>query len=179
MSPDDRLESWKEIAVFLRRGISTVQRWERTEGLPVRRLPHAKAGSIYAYRHEVDAWWRRRSAGPAGSEATPPEGDVVCRLIWGDREFALREGQNVLGRSSDAAVYLKQARVSRRHACITVVGDGATLEDLGSKNGTHVRGRQLESACTLEDRDEIRIGSVRMVFRSYSGGGSTETGSSA
>ncbi len=53
----DRLDSWKEIAAYLKRGARTVQRWEREEGLPVHRLVHDKLGSIYAYRSELDAWW--------------------------------------------------------------------------------------------------------------------------
>jgi hypothetical protein len=53
----DRLDSWKEIAAYLKRGARTVQRWEREEGLPVHRLVHNKLGSVYAYRSELDAWW--------------------------------------------------------------------------------------------------------------------------
>lgn len=49
----DRLDSWKEIAAFLKRGVRTVQRWERLEGLPVHRHRHDKLGSIFAYRSEV------------------------------------------------------------------------------------------------------------------------------
>src|SRR5262245_44667757 len=59
-SIDDRLDSWKEIAAFLGRGIRTVQRWEREEGLPVHRLLHDKRGSIYAPRAELTAWWESR-----------------------------------------------------------------------------------------------------------------------
>jgi hypothetical protein len=59
--PDDRLDSWKEIAAYLGRGIRTVQRWEREEGLPVHRLVYAKRGSIYARREELSAWWESRS----------------------------------------------------------------------------------------------------------------------
>ena len=60
-SPEGRLDSWKEIAAYLGRGIRTVQRWEREEGLPVHRLAHDKRGSIYARREELAAWWQRRS----------------------------------------------------------------------------------------------------------------------
>jgi hypothetical protein len=42
----DRLDSWKEIAVYLKRGARTVQRWENDEGLPVHRLRHDKLGSV-------------------------------------------------------------------------------------------------------------------------------------
>jgi len=55
-----RLDSWKEIAVYLRRDVRTVQRWERREGLPVYRLFHQKAGSVYAYTKQIEAWLERR-----------------------------------------------------------------------------------------------------------------------
>jgi TolB-like protein/Flp pilus assembly protein TadD len=53
----DRLDSWKEIASYLRKEIRTVQRWEKTLGLPVRRLAHGKLAAVFAYKHELDAWW--------------------------------------------------------------------------------------------------------------------------
>jgi len=56
----DRLDSWKEIAVYLRREVRTVQRWERFEGLPVRRLYHRKGSSVYAFSEELDAWLEGR-----------------------------------------------------------------------------------------------------------------------
>jgi serine/threonine-protein kinase len=57
-----RLESWKEIAAYLRRDVTTVQRWEKREQLPVRRHRHGKLGSIYAFTSEIDAWREQRSA---------------------------------------------------------------------------------------------------------------------
>jgi len=51
-----RLESWKEIAAYLGRDVTTVRRWEKREGLPVYRLHHSKLGSVYAYTTELDAW---------------------------------------------------------------------------------------------------------------------------
>jgi len=57
---DDRLESWKEIASYLRRDVSTVQRWEKREAMPVHRHVHDKLGSVYAFRGELDAWMRQR-----------------------------------------------------------------------------------------------------------------------
>jgi Tol biopolymer transport system component len=56
----DRLDSWKKIAAYLKREISTVQRWERREGMPVHRHVHDKQGSVFAYRSELDAWWESR-----------------------------------------------------------------------------------------------------------------------
>jgi len=58
---EDRLDSWKEIAAYLNRDVTTVQRWEKREGMPVHRHLHDKMGSIYAFRAELDAWARGRN----------------------------------------------------------------------------------------------------------------------
>jgi TolB-like protein/Tfp pilus assembly protein PilF len=71
--PTGRLDSWKEIAAYLRRAVSTVQRWEREEGLPVHRLPHSKLGSVYALRTEIDRWWEQRGQKLTVSETGVPE----------------------------------------------------------------------------------------------------------
>ena len=86
---DDRLDSWKEIAAFLKRGVRTVQRWERTEALPVRRHQHAKLGSVYALKSEVAEWWDSRGTlleaapAPARGAAVRPRaaGDPRRRLL--------------------------------------------------------------------------------------------------
>lgn len=57
----ERLDSWKEIASYLRRDVKTVQRWEKREGMPVHRHLHEKLGSVYAFRSDLDAWARSRS----------------------------------------------------------------------------------------------------------------------
>jgi Tol biopolymer transport system component len=59
--PEDRLDSWKEIAAYLKRDMTTVQRWERREGMPVHRHLHDRMGSVYAFRAELDAWMRSRN----------------------------------------------------------------------------------------------------------------------
>jgi Tol biopolymer transport system component len=59
--PEDRLDSWKEIAAYLNRDVTTVQRWEKREGMPVHRHLHDRMGSVYASRAELDAWARSRS----------------------------------------------------------------------------------------------------------------------
>src|SRR5688572_19712571 len=60
MTDADRLDSWKEIAGYLRRDVKTVQRWEKREGMPVHRHLHDKLGSVYAFRSELDVWSRDR-----------------------------------------------------------------------------------------------------------------------
>src|SRR6267142_218096 len=56
-SISERLDSWKEIAAYLKRDVRTLHRWEHTEGLPVHRHPHQKRGSVYAFKAELDHWW--------------------------------------------------------------------------------------------------------------------------
>jgi Tol biopolymer transport system component len=60
--PEDRLDSWKKIASYLKRDVSTVQRWERREAMPVHRHLHDKLGSVFAYRSELNVWWTSRRA---------------------------------------------------------------------------------------------------------------------
>ena len=62
----ERLDSWKEIAAYLKRSVRTVHRWEKEEGLPVHRQLHKDLGSVFAYKRELDAWSSARSvhAGP-------------------------------------------------------------------------------------------------------------------
>lgn len=111
------------------------------------------------------------------SRSAKPSGAPVCRLIWDGREIRLSAGENLIGREEDVAVWIDDSSVSRRHARIVVDADGATLEDLGSKNGTHVGGKKIRGAVRLADRDEIRVGPARMVFRLYRPAGSTATAS--
>ncbi|MEK7403891.1 MAG: hypothetical protein AAB225_02165 [Acidobacteriota bacterium] len=74
-----RLDSWKEIAAYLKRDVSTVQRWEKREGLPVHRHIHEKLGTVYAYKPELDAWWNNRRP-----QLEPQPGPVAARrrLVW-------------------------------------------------------------------------------------------------
>lgn len=58
--PEQRLDSWKEIAAYLNRDVTTVQRWEKREGMPVHRHLHNRMGSVYAFPAELDAWARSR-----------------------------------------------------------------------------------------------------------------------
>jgi len=71
--PEDRLDSWKKIASYLKREVSTVQRWERREGMPVHRHVHDKLGSVFAYRSELDAWWESRRVRLEPAAAAEPE----------------------------------------------------------------------------------------------------------
>lgn len=75
-SSGDRLDSWKEIAAYLKRDERTVRRWEKSEGLPVHRHVHNRQASVFAYRAELDTWWNdgrtRLQAEPASELAAAP-----------------------------------------------------------------------------------------------------------
>src|ERR1700746_207361 len=77
-----RLESWKEIAAYLGRDVTTARRWEKQERLPVYRLQHSKLGSIYAYTSELDAW-RDKQALAGATDAPAAGGDPPQPMrIW-------------------------------------------------------------------------------------------------
>ena len=116
-----------------------------------------------------------------GTASELPDLPVAERAVettfWviSDRPVALHQGENVLGRDTDATVWFDGPGVSRRHARILVAGTEAYLEDLGSKNGTYLRGERVAQPATLRDGDEIRVGSVAVTFRIRKVAGSTET----
>ena len=110
-------------------------------------------------------------SGPAeelqGSASAAIGRKVSYRLIWGNREVALGLGENLFGRDEDAVVWIDDALVSRRHARIVIDETGAVLEDLGSKNGTYLRGKKIEAPRKLADEDQLRIGPASMTFRVF------------
>jgi len=76
-SPEVRLESWKEIAAYLNRDVTTVQRWEKREGMPVHRHLHDKRGSVYALAAELDAWACSRRLEPTRESTTGEDGSAA------------------------------------------------------------------------------------------------------
>jgi DNA-binding winged helix-turn-helix (wHTH) protein len=98
---------------------------------------------------------------------TRPEttGSKSYRLVLKDREVRLHPGANLLGRMEDGVVWLASPSVSRRHARISVDGDRVVLEDLGSKNGTFVRGARITSPTVLSDGEGFRVGQVEIELR--------------
>jgi DNA-binding winged helix-turn-helix (wHTH) protein len=100
------------------------------------------------------------------------------RVVWLEGRAALDEGEHVLGRDLDLDVFLDSPSVSRRHALIRIRGSLATVEDLGSKNGTFVRDCRIDGPTRLEDGDVIRVGSVNVTIHAIPAPGSTETISS-
>jgi DNA-binding winged helix-turn-helix (wHTH) protein len=118
-------------------------------------------------------------SGPAIETARRPEtqtpGSVSRWLIWRSRKFALSDGHNLVGRSPEAAVWLDVPGVSREHARVTIHGDSATIEDLGSTNGTFLAGERVTMPVALRDGDQILFGPVVATFRVWTPGKGTKT----
>jgi len=74
--PEGRLDSWKEIAAYLKRDVTTVQRWEKREGMPVHRHLHDRSGSIYAYSSDLDAWLLSRKLRLEKEKERTPDAQV-------------------------------------------------------------------------------------------------------
>jgi hypothetical protein len=98
--PENRLDSWKEIAAYLKRGVRTVQRWERSSGLPVHRLELDRQGSVFAYKQELGAWWEDRQQTVAKADAAGVTGSsqtlVRHWVLWTGVSLTLALGSGIL-----------------------------------------------------------------------------------
>jgi DNA-binding winged helix-turn-helix (wHTH) protein len=105
----------------------------------------------------------------------PESPSVVYRLVWGRREIAIEPGDNLIGRDRQAVVWIDDESVSRRHARISIGKEGASIEDLGSKNGTYVGEQRIRGLVPLTDRGVVRIGPATMTLRVLKRTGSTRS----
>ena len=121
----------------------------------------------YAFRETVP----RRETGGIASRG----GEVSFRLKWMNGRVTLEEGEHVIGRDPDVEIFLNSAGVSRRHARIGISTGQATIEDLGSKNGTFVGDERVEGTRSLGDGDVIGVGSVKLTLRIFQTPNSTKT----
>ncbi len=130
----------------------------RGDGLPMIRTAH---GVGYAFDDT-----------PLPAPATAA---IVHWLVSPQRRYALHDGVNIIGREPQSEVCLDIPAVSRRHARVVIAGDCATIEDLGSKNGTVVEGSAASHLIDLNDGDSIRAGGVELTYRRESASESTAT----
>jgi DNA-binding winged helix-turn-helix (wHTH) protein len=144
------------LAAEIRRGIGEKGRGART----------LRTVYGFGYAFSGDAIEEKRASMPRAAR--------YC-LVWERKEMPLTTGENVVGRDRNATVSIDDSTISRRHARILIAGNGATIEELGSKNGTFVQGRKIEKPRRLSDGDRIQIGSVVLTFREFSPEKSTDT----
>ena len=123
----------------------------------------------YAFAAATTA--ERRAAGRSAPDAR----GLQYRLIWGRREIALDPGEHLIGRDRDALVWIDDDSVSRRHARIAIGDAGATIEDLGSKNGTFVGDEKIRGPAALKNRDVVRVGPATLRLRILKRIGSTRS----
>ena len=170
----DRLESWKEIAAYMRRDVTTVQRWEKRESMPVHRHVHDKLGSIYAFRSELDLWARTRNGGqeaaqagggddepavPAGAAAmipgteaaSTPAGAPAQAASSGSRR-AVNAFVTVVGLASAFAIWNLQQRPARQ---ANPLDDArfVQLTDFGGSEQAAAISRDGRLVAFLSDRD--------------------------
>lgn len=132
-----------------------------------RQLIRTAYGAGYAFDGDVT---EEAGAPVAGASERPG----YC-LRWGAVEIPLREGENVLGRGPECSCRIASSRVSRQHARIVVRGRSVVLDDLGSKNGTHVQGRPVDGPTSLASGDVILLGHEAVVFSAVEPLDTTET----
>jgi DNA-binding winged helix-turn-helix (wHTH) protein len=106
-------------------------------------------------------------------DRAPASPEKIFQLVRGGVSSDLHPGRNLIGREDDCAIIIDSPAVSRYHAAIDIRGSAAFLEDLGSKNGTFLGNRRIESPVELHDRDEIEIGRALLRFRVFDRKGAT------
>lgn len=88
----------------------------------------------------------------------------MIRLRYLGHNLEVPEGQFIIGRSSKCQLSIDDPLISRQHAALTVTGDTATVEDLGSRNGISVNGKKVVGVKQLVDGDNITVGSQSMTI---------------
>jgi Tol biopolymer transport system component len=127
---DDRLDSWKEIAAYLKRDVTTVRRWEKREGMPVHRHVHDKLGSVYGFRSELDAWTRSRNPGFGQNESNVES--PADRLEGQPPDEDDEAAQTEASASSPTQRQRRAALLWAAVAAVVAVGLGATWWRLAS-----------------------------------------------
>ena len=122
----------------------------------------------YAFVGEVT---NATAEGPEGSgpgATSPVTRTADCRLVWSGGHVPLSAGEHLIGRNPICAVWLDVEGVSRRHARLRIDGPHrAAIEDLGSTNGTFVRGVPVKGMTPLTDGDVIQVGTAELTFRAW------------
>jgi hypothetical protein len=104
---------------------------------------------------------------------------MAVEVLVGGKLVDAAPGAYVIGRGQECQIVIDHPSVSRRHAMLTVSADGATIEDLGSRNGVSVNGEQLSGRAALKGESRVQIGSQEFIVFVTSGGASFDLFTSA
>ena len=136
-------------------------------------------GFGYAFEGEAlavdDARLPAATAPTSPVAATLPAGERTRWLSWGEHDYPVRPGTQVIGRDRTADIRIDVFSVSRVHARLSCSEAHTSIDDPGSKNGTWVRGVRVVAPVNLKDGDEVRLGSVMLVFHDLNAPGRTVT----
>jgi DNA-binding winged helix-turn-helix (wHTH) protein len=98
-------------------------------------------------------------------ETAPAVAPATLELVWKKQFLALPDGEHLAGRDPQCFLVIDGSTVSRTHARITVLAGTATVEDLGSTNGTFVNGTPVREPTRLSSGDGLSLGSEAMLIR--------------
>jgi DNA-binding winged helix-turn-helix (wHTH) protein len=107
------------------------------------------------------------------SLTAPQRRGAQLALIWNGQVLLLPDGEHIAGRDAECSLVIDAATVSRRHARITVRSGTATIEDLGSTNGTHVDGVRISCATPFSAGNQIALGSTVLLVKPTGAGAPT------
>jgi TolB-like protein len=142
-----RLDSWKEIAAYLRRQVRTVNLWEKTEGLPVHRHLHSKRGTVYAYKSELDEWFRRRALSRA-TAAVPSQRSRIMIAVLPFENLSGDAAQDYFSDGLTEEMISQLGRVDPDH--LGVIARTSSMHYKNSDKGIATIGSDLDVEYVLE-----------------------------
>jgi TolB-like protein/Tfp pilus assembly protein PilF len=152
------LDSWGEIATHLHRSVSTVQRWEKHEGLPVHRIAHSKQGSVYATTSELDRWYEARSQDARGPAAVSSAGGRITLAVLPFQNLSASPEQDYFsdGLTEELITHLARLRPDR----LAVVARTSAMQYRNTGKDVRSIGAELGVAYVLEG--SVRRGGDRV-----------------
>ncbi len=123
----------------------------------------AEIGSVDAFLSDVE-----ETAASPESVSAFEESDMTSPFTLTfeglGQTYRLKQGKNIVGRTSRCDIAIKHDTVSRRHACISVKNNVVRIHDLNSKNHTFIGGRRAQEATGIAPHSTLRFGEVDAVL---------------
>lgn len=146
----NRLDSWKEIAGYFRRSVRTVQRWERSEGMPVYRHSHRAGDSVFASSHELEAWQKGRIQQRRADSCGSPFQPTVSRSLLAENHAALRAlCEKILRQLGESSALVRPTSVLDRTFSETATAKALVVADASEIGGDKVAGNCMHTCAFL------------------------------